>query len=51
MTARFAQGKYALSISDRSGLAFPYLEMVRNGQDPGFIFQNMNLNHLSYKLK
>tara|TARA_R110000765_G_scaffold49386_1_gene100441 strand:- start:4417 stop:4998 length:582 start_codon:yes stop_codon:yes gene_type:complete len=29
MTARFAQGKYALSISDRSGLAFPYLEMVR----------------------
>ena len=29
MTARFAQGKYALSISDRSGQAFPYLEMVR----------------------
>tara|TARA_R110002020_G_scaffold213964_5_gene420945 strand:- start:727 stop:1311 length:585 start_codon:yes stop_codon:yes gene_type:complete len=29
MTARFAQGKYALSVSDRSGLAFPYPEMVR----------------------
>ena len=25
----FAQGKYALAISDRSGLAFPYNEMVR----------------------
>ena len=26
--AKFAKGKYALSISDRSGQAFPYLEMV-----------------------
>ena len=25
----FARGKYALSISDRSGLRFPYTEMVR----------------------
>ena len=25
----FSQGKYALMISDRSGLAFPYNEMVR----------------------
>ena len=25
----FASGKNALAISDRSGLAFPYLEMVR----------------------
>ena len=25
----FSQGKYALAISDRSGLAFPYNEMVR----------------------
>ena len=25
----FASGKHALAISDRSGLAFPYLEMVR----------------------
>ena len=28
MTA-FASGKYALAISDRSGMAFPYNEMVR----------------------
>ena len=27
--AKFSQGRYALSISDRSGQAFPYLEMVR----------------------
>ena len=25
----FSQGRYALAISDRSGLAFPYNEMVR----------------------
>ena len=25
----FSQGKYALAISDRSGMAFPYTEMVR----------------------
>ena len=27
--AKFARGQHALSISDRSGQAFPYLEMVR----------------------
>jgi len=27
--AKFSRGEYALSISDRSGQAFPYLEMVR----------------------
>ena len=27
--AKFSRGQYALSISDRSGQAFPYLEMVR----------------------
>ena len=26
--AKYAKGKYALAISDRSGLAFPYWEMV-----------------------
>ena len=26
---RFASGKYAKAISDRSGLEFPYTEMVR----------------------
>ena len=25
----FASGKHALAISDRSGLVFPYVEMVR----------------------
>ena len=29
MASRFATGKRALSISDRSGAAFPYIEMVR----------------------
>jgi|TARA_R100000664_G_scaffold33140_1_gene49499 hypothetical protein len=29
MARVFAKGKYALSISDRSGQAFPYLEMVK----------------------
>jgi len=27
--AKFAKGKYAQSISDRSGQAFPYLEMLK----------------------
>ncbi|OUX53552.1 MAG: hypothetical protein CBE47_02780 [Pelagibacteraceae bacterium TMED287] len=27
--AKYARGKYSLSISDRSGQAFPYLEMVK----------------------
>jgi len=36
----FSQGKYALAISDRSGMAFPYNEMVLL-----FIFQNTNLNN------
>ena len=26
---KYASGKYALAISDRSGMAFPYSEMVR----------------------
>ena len=25
----FASGKHALAVSDRSGLVFPYLEMVK----------------------
>ena len=29
MASRFATGKRALSISDRSGAAFPYIEMVK----------------------
>ena len=26
---KYASGKHALAISDRSGMAFPYTEMVR----------------------
>ena len=33
--AKFSRGQYALSISDRSGLAFPYLEMVREWTGAG----------------
>ena len=29
MTSRYSQGKYSLAISDRSGQAFPYREMVK----------------------
>ena len=29
LMSSFAQGKFALAISDRSGMAFPYNEMVR----------------------
>ena len=25
----FSKGKYAMAVSDRSGLAFPYTEMVK----------------------
>ena len=31
--ASYAQGKYALAISDRSGQVFPYREMVREWLD------------------
>ena len=34
----FSQGKYALAISDRSGMAFPYTEMVREWN--GFLVHN-----------
>ena len=27
----FARGKYAKAISDRSGMEFPYREMMKNG--------------------
>ena len=34
----FASGKHALAISDRSGLAFPYLEMVREWNGAWVLF-------------
>ena len=30
---KFAVGKYSKAISDRSGMEFPYDEMVKNGMD------------------
>ena len=42
-----ATGRYATAISDRSGQAFPYKEMVKNGQVHSYIFLNLNLNILS----
>ena len=41
----FASGKYALAISDRSGMAFPYNEMVREWNGAWFMFQSTNLNN------
>ena len=35
---RYASGKRALAISDRSGMAFPYSEMVREWN--GFLVHN-----------
>ena len=29
----YASGKYALAISDRSGMQFPYSEMLEDGMD------------------
>jgi hypothetical protein len=44
--ARYSSGRFALRISDRDGQAYPYNEMVQNGQARGYILQNMNLNLL-----
>ena len=43
--SKYATGKHAIAISDRSGLQFPYREMVENGMVHLFMFQNMNLNN------
>ena len=37
----YAKGKYAQAISDRSGMAFPYNEMVREWN--GMFVHNLNL--------
>ena len=46
--ARYATGKFAQRISDRSGMAFPYNEMVQewNGST-GFILVSLNQNILN----
>ena len=40
----FARGKRSKAISDRSGQAFPYTEMVKEWNGSLFIFQNLKLN-------
>ena len=43
--AKYATGKYARAISDRSGMEFPYKEMVENGTGPLSMFQSSNQNN------
>ena len=40
--AKYATGKYARAISDRSGMEFPYKEMVENGMDRSCTYQSLN---------
>ena len=42
--ANLSRGKHAKFISDRSGMEFPYKEMVKNGMDPEFTYQNLKQN-------
>jgi len=45
---KFSKGRYSLMVSDRSGAAFPYREMFKNGMVHGYIILNMNLNSLKF---
>ena len=40
--AKYATGKYARAISDRSGMEFPYKEMVENGMVRSYMYQSLN---------
>ena len=46
----FASGKHALAISDRSGLAFPYLEMVREWNGAWVHFSEFEPKPRSYDI-
>ena len=46
----FASGKHALAISDRSGLAYPYLEMVREWNGSWVHFSEFEPNNLNWNL-
>ncbi len=50
--AKFATGKHSLAISDRSGQAFPYLEMVKewNGAWVHFSEFEKNLHNFNQNL-
>ena len=43
---KYASGKHALAISDRSGMAFPYSEMVREWN--GFLVQHLSMNQSNH---
>ena len=43
--SKYATGKHAKAISDRSGMEFPYKKWLENGMVRLFILQSMNLNN------
>ena len=45
--AKFAKGKHALAISDRSGLAFPWREMVTEWNGAFVLTQSLNVSNLN----
>ena len=45
--AKYASGKFAKRISDRSGMAFPYNEMVKEWNGSRFIYLNLKENTLN----
>ena len=45
---KYASGKHALAISDRSGMAFPYDEMVREWNGSLVHFQSLKQNNHNY---
>ena len=47
--ARFAKGSRALAISDRSGVAFPYREMVKEWT--GALVHNSEFEHKQPQLE
>ena len=45
--AKLSRGKYSQAISDRSGMAFPYREMVTEWNGSFVTIVNMNQSNLS----
>ena len=43
--AKYATGKYAKAISDRSGMEFSYKEMLENGMVRLYIYLSLSLNN------
>ena len=49
--ATFSRGKYALAISDRSGMAFPYDEMVKEWNGSFVHISEFELKHPQIRRK